>query len=137
MESWKGDISWKSQNKCVLQGKSPSQQLGELHQRRNELIAQLTKTKTVEDAMKEIESPTGTYPPVAQVMPRVIPNHDQNSAKRAPTMAKSVADSMATTLTTMSIVKPNREHFFGTMIFFSLQPYDLKYFKRKHKASCS
>ena len=120
-----------------MQGKSPSQQLGELHQRRNELIAQLTKTKTVEDAMKEIESPTGTYPPVAQVMPRVIPNHDQNSAKRAPTMAKSVADSMATTLTTMSIVKPNREHFFGTMIFFSLQPYDFKYFKRKHKASCS
>ena len=102
---------------CALQGKSPSQQLGELHQRRNELIAQLTKTKNVEDAMKEMESPTGTYPPVAQVMPRMIANHDQNSAKRASTMAKSVADSMATTLTTMSIAKANREHFLGTAIF--------------------
>ena len=95
---------------CIT-GESPSQQLGELHQRRNELIAQLTKTKTVEDAMKEIESPTGTYPPVAQVMPRVIPNHDQNSTKRAPTMAKSVADSMATTLTTMSICQAKQGTF--------------------------
>ena len=90
-----------------------------LHQRRNELIAQLTKTKTpdgitgVVNGTRESARSPGTYPPVAQVMPRPSSNTMQNPSRCPTSLANSVADSMATTLTTMSIAKATKEDLTG------------------------
>lgn len=88
------------------QGKSPSQQLGELHQRRSELIAQLQKSK----------SPTTTenaVPPVAEVRPTSVSFAKDDYSRRAVSLSKSVADTVATALSTMSVATPEKPKYPG------------------------
>lgn len=84
-----------------FQGKSPSQQLGELHQRRSDLIAQLTKSK---NSAEGSVSPQPS-PPVAEVKPRCAVS-DRMDQHYAAALSKSVADTLATALCTMSVATP-------------------------------